>query len=202
MNYFTMFLLSIPGLFIATTVHEYTRAAISNALGDELPKNRGRLTLNPIKHFEPVGFLLLFYSGGFGWGKPVDTSSLRYKNRKKDTLMVAILPSVVNILVGMIALFIYTKVDLWNGIVGAIFNYTCYYSVGLAVYNLAPVSPMDCAKVLAVVLPSNKYYQFLQYEKMIQMMFLLLLFLGTFSGIFGTITNFVINLLGKILFIL
>lgn len=87
MNYFWIFLVSIPGIIVATTVHEFTRAAVSTALGDTLLWNRGRSTLNPVKHFEPIGFLLLFYSGGFGWGKPVDTSALYYKNRKRDTLL-------------------------------------------------------------------------------------------------------------------
>ena len=69
-NYLLAFLWSIPGLLVATTMHEFVRALASSAMGDNLPKSQGRLTLNPLKHFEPIGFLLLFYTGGFGWGKP------------------------------------------------------------------------------------------------------------------------------------
>ena len=82
-NYFMMLLVSIPAIFIATTAHEFTRAAVSSALGDNYPKSQGRLTLNPFKHFEPIGFLLLLYSGGFGWGRPVDTSALYYKQKTR-----------------------------------------------------------------------------------------------------------------------
>ncbi|WP_352400515.1 site-2 protease family protein [Anaerotignum sp.] len=202
MNYFLIFLASIPGIIVATTMHEFTRAAVSSALGDTLPKSKGRLTLNPVKHFEPIGFLLLFYSGGFGWGKPVETSGLYYKNRKRDTLLVAILPSLVNLFLGMIFLALYTNVSVGNTYVSMILNYLCYYNVGLAVYNILPVSPMDCVKVLSVSLPANKYFQYLQYEKMVQMFFLFLLFFGFFSGIFGGITNFLINFLGNIFFII
>ena len=63
-NYLLAFLWSIPGLLVATTMHEFVRALASSAMGDNLPKSQGRLTLNPLKHFEPIGFLLLFYTSG------------------------------------------------------------------------------------------------------------------------------------------
>ena len=63
-----IFLLGIPAIMVATTIHEFTRAAVSTALGDSLPKERGRLTLNPLRHFEPIG-LILMLACGFGWGK-------------------------------------------------------------------------------------------------------------------------------------
>ena len=198
-NYLMAFVLSIPGLIVATTLHEFVRALASTALGDDLPKKQGRLTLNPLKHFEPIGFLLLFYSGGFGWGKPVETSGLYYKNRKRDSLIVAILPSVVNLILGMIFL----SLTRWtNGIPTDILVYLCYYNVGIAVYNVLPVSPMDCVKVLSVVLPANKYFTYLQYEKMIQMIFLFLLFLGFFGGIFQSVVYGIMNVLGHAMFIL
>lgn len=198
-NYLMVFVLSIPGLVVATTFHEFVRALASTALGDDLPKKQGRLTLNPLKHFEPIGFLLLFYSGGFGWGKPVETSGLYYKNRKRDSLVVAILPSVVNLILGMVFL----SVTRWaDGVLMQILVYLCYYNVGIAVYNILPVSPMDCVKVLSVVLPANKYFTYLQYEKMIQMIFLFLLFLGFFGGVFQGIIYGIMNFLGHALFIL
>jgi M50 family peptidase len=133
----------------------------------------------------------------------VETSGLYYKNRKRDTLLVAILPSVVNLLLGMVFLGVYVNFGgNVNAHVANILNYLCFYNVGIAVYNLVPVSPMDCVKVLSVVLPANKYYSYLQYEKMIQMIFLFLLFLGFFGNIFGTITYGVIQFLGHLFFIL
>lgn len=201
MNYFTMFLMSLPGILVATTVHEFTRAFVSTSFGDTIPKSQGRLSLNPLKHIEPIGFLLLFYTGGFGWGKPVETSALYYKDRKKNTLMVAITPSLVNLLLGVVFLALYSNLQTGNVYVSYALNYLCYYNVGLAVYNLLPVAPMDCVKVLSVALPANKYFRYMQYEKMIQMFFLFLLFFGFFGNIFGGITTMVINLLGKIFFI-
>lgn len=165
-------LLGIPGILVATTVHEFVRALTSTILGDNYPKSQGKVTLNPVKHFEPIGFLMMFYSGGFGWGKPVETSALYYKNRKRDTLLVAILPTVVNLVLGIIFLFAYQRVAASGGsfIATTLLNYMCYYNVGLAVYNILPVAPMDCVKVLAVVMPANQYFKYMQNEKLIQML--------------------------------
>ena len=114
---FLVILLGIPGILVATTVHEFVRALTSTVLGDTYPKSQGQVTLNPVKHFEPIGFLMMLYSGGFGWGKPVETSALYYKNRKRDTLLVAILPTVVNLILGLVFLFaciMYCLLRLWT----------------------------------------------------------------------------------------
>ena len=199
-NTLILLALSIPGILVATTVHEFTRALLSTAFGDNYPKSKGRVTLNPVKHFEPIGFLLMFYSGGFGWGKPVETSALYYKERKKQTLLVAILPSVVNLLLGVLFLFVYKMMERSGGnfFVVALLNYISYYNVAIAVYNLLPVAPMDCVKVLAVVLPANQYYKYMQYEKMIQMIFLFLLFFGLVTGIMDAIIYGILAVFGAV----
>ncbi|MBQ7103810.1 MAG: site-2 protease family protein, partial [Anaerotignum sp.] len=75
-NTLLLMAIGIPGIIVATTIHEFTRALLSTIFGDNYPRSQKRLTLNPARHFEPIGFLLMFYSGGFGWGKPVETSAL------------------------------------------------------------------------------------------------------------------------------
>lgn len=198
-NTLLVLLLGIPGILVATTVHEFTRALLSTAFGDNYPKSQGRVTLNPIKHFEPIGFLMLFYSGGFGWGKPVETSALYYKNRKRDTLLVAILPSVVNLLLGLVFLFLYQMVQRGGSYyLTVLLHYIAYYNVGLAVYNILPVAPMDCVKVLSVLLPANQYFKYMQNEKLIQMIFLFLLFFGLITGFMDRIIYGVMALFGGI----
>jgi hypothetical protein len=76
----------IIGSFFAITLHEYVKAWVSNKLGDPLPKARGRLTLNPLNHFEPLGFICMVLTG-YGWGKPVSTAAIYYKDRKKGTML-------------------------------------------------------------------------------------------------------------------
>ena len=192
--------LGIPGILVATTVHEFVRAAASAALGDNYPKSQGRLTLNPVKHFEPIGFLMMLYSGGFGWGKPVETSALYYKSRKRDTLLVAILPSVVNLVLGIVFLGIYIALQSRGGsfYLTTLFHYLAYYNVGLAVYNVLPVAPMDCVKVLAVLMPANQYFKYMQNEKLIQMLFLFLLFFGLITGFMDSIIYGILSLFGGI----
>ena len=200
-NTLLLMAIGIPGILVATTIHEFTRALLSTIFGDNYPKSQKRLTLNPARHFEPIGFLLMFYSGGFGWGKPVETSALYYKNRRTQTLLVAILPSVVNLVMGIVFMGIYVmfRKNGGNPYLIALLNYLAYYNAGLAMYNLLPVAPMDCVKVLAVVLPANQYFKFMQNEKMIQMIFLFMLFFGLITGWMDTLIYGVLNLFGNIL---
>ena len=200
-NTLLLMVIGIPGILVAITIHEFTRALVSTLLGDNYPKSQKRLTLNPFRHFEPIGFLLLFYSGGFGWGKPVETSALYYKNRKRDTLLTAILPSVVNLVMGVVFMGVYVKVRNSGGnfYLVSLLNYLAYYNVGLAVYNVLPVAPMDCVKVLAVLMPANQYFRYMQNEKLIQMIFLFLLFFGLITTFMDPVIYGVLNLLGNLL---
>lgn len=203
-NYFFMLLLGVPGILIATTAHEFTRAAVSSALGDNYPKSQGRLTLNPAKHFEPIGFLLLLYSGGFGWGKPVETSALYYKDRKRGTLLTAMLPSVVNLALGVIALWLYLGLFSQSGAYSAaalLLNGIYRFNIGLAVYNILPVAPMDCVKVLSSLMPANTYFRFMQNEKLIQMAFLALLFFGLVTGLMDVLISGVTRFFGGLFFL-
>lgn len=198
MQQLILFLLGIPAIMIATTIHEFTRAAVSTGFGDKLPKEQGRLTLNPLKHFEPIGMLIML-ACGFGWGQPVNTSSLYYKDRKKGVLITAVAPTIAN----LVFIFVFMlAARLTSGIymLSSFFMKISYYCSCLVVYNIVPVSPMDCVKVLSVVLPANTYFKFIQYEKITQMIFLLLLFMGL-SGLFGGIINALYLTVGGIFFL-
>ncbi|MGE4215120.1 MAG: site-2 protease family protein, partial [Anaerotignaceae bacterium] len=169
MNTIFVLLIQVPCILFATTLHEFVRAAVSTALGDKKPKNEGRLTINPMKHFEPIGFIL-FLATGFGWGQPVQTNGLFYKNRKRDTLITAISPSVANIVAAVLfALFL--KINVTQSAILSIFLVSLIrVNVSLAVYNVVPITPMDGLKVLSAVIPSNSYFSYIQYEKIIQML--------------------------------
>lgn len=194
MNSILNLLLQIPAVIFATTLHEFSRAMVSTLLGDKKPKNDGRLTINPIKHFEPIGFLIMWITG-FGWGKPVETSSMFYKNKKSGVLITAIMPSVINLVFAVIFAVVFAFVGAKNMIVYILLYNLIMFNVSIAVYNIVPVSPMDGIKVLSVVLPANKYFSYIQYEKIIQMVFLLLLFMYPTNIIFSPIINFIMHLL-------
>lgn len=180
------------GVIFATTFHEFVRAATSTALGDKKPKNEGRLTINPVKHFEPIGFILCFLTG-FGWGKPVETNAMFYKNRKNDTLITAIAPIISNFVAGIVFLTL-IKFSAKGSVVEVLLYYMAFHSIALAVYNIVPVSPMDGVKVLSVLMPANSYFKYIQYEKIIQMGFLFMLFLGYTNIIFSPIISLIMAL--------
>jgi len=91
------YILAIPGILLATTIHEYFKALLSHRLGDPHPKLKGRLRLNPKRHFEPIGFLLMLLTG-YGWGLPVKTTNTYYKDRKIGTLTTYVAPCLINLL--------------------------------------------------------------------------------------------------------
>ncbi|MCI8342069.1 MAG: site-2 protease family protein [Firmicutes bacterium] len=187
MNPLTILALQVPCVLFATTLHEFVRAAVSTYLGDNRPKDDGRLTINPFKHFEPIGFMLAVITG-FGWGLPVQTSSLYYKDRKKGTLLCAVIPTVANLaaaaMFGILAKFMTGNFYIFMLNIVRI-------NVSIAVYNILPVTPMDGLKVMAVVAPANTYFRYIQYEKIIQMIFLLLLFMGYTNIIFMPVINII-----------
>ena len=100
----------------------------------------------------------------------------------------------MNVVLAILFLIVRRFLPTSNMYVDMILMYCSYYNIAIAVYNFVPVSPMDCVKVLSVVLPANRYYQYLQYEKVIQMVFLLLLFFGI-NGFFSAIIQIVMQFL-------
>ena len=193
-----MIALQIPAVIFVTSLHEFSRAAVSTMLGDQKPKKEGRLTINPAKHFEPIGFILM-WATGFGWGKPVETSPMFYKNRKRDTIITAVMPSVINLVFAAVASVLYGVVSSGTGIgaviIAVFLSAVKRYSVSIAVYNILPVAPMDCVKVLSCILPANTYFSYMQYEKIIQMIFLLVLFMGYISDFMNPIINAVMAII-------
>ena len=166
MNQLIVFLLGIPAIMIATTIHEFTRAAVSSSLGDKLPREQGRLTINPLKHFEPIGMILML-ACGFGWGLPVNTSALYYKDRKKGVLITAVAPTIANLIFAFVFAF------------AGWFTSNIYF--------------------LSILFVKTAYYKLIQYEKVIQMGFLFLLFLGL-GNFFGRIIDMLYMAITSIFF--
>ena len=161
-------LLTIPSIVIAITLHEFAHAFVADKLGDDLPRKQGRLTLNPLKHLDPIGCLMLLFAG-FGWGKPVNTNPYNYKrtiSMKKGSALVALAGPVMNFILALIFALIYallsrSNAQFWinpNGIGVTIKSLIrlCYtINVGLGAFNLIPLPPLDGSKILFAVLPEN-----------------------------------------------
>ena len=98
-------LISIPGIIIGLSFHEFAHGAVSYALGDPTPKLQGRLTINPMAHMDPFGFLALMFAG-FGWGVPVQIDPRYYKHRRRDEMLVALAGVTMNLLLAVLFSFI------------------------------------------------------------------------------------------------
>jgi Zn-dependent protease len=155
-------ILSIPGILIAFTFHEYAHAIVADRLGDKTPKFQGRLTLNPIAHIDPIGFLLILILG-FGWAKPVQTNPSAYKNYYKDDLKVSIAGSLANLIIGFVFAFIsiiFSKIaPAFNvsSIILQIFVITAQLNCMLCILNLIPIPGFDGFHILRDLFPKVFY---------------------------------------------
>ncbi len=173
----------LAGALIAIDVFEFTKALASTIQGDTLPKNQKRLTLNPIRHFEPIGYMLLVFCG-FGWGKPVETSKRMYKDMRKGELITQITPMAVCLLltfllrvgVGVIVGFFGVNDGINYLITFA--KYLRQYFVLLVLSNVVPIPPMCGSKILCCFLSPNGQVSYARNERLYQTLFVFLMLLG------------------------
>lgn len=200
-----IYLMSIPAIFLTVTVHEYSKAFVSFKLGDNIPKTDGRLTLNPFKHFEPIGFIFMLAQNGIGWGKPVRMSSMYYKDRKKGTVIVNVVPIVANIILSFIALFISYLLGASKlpqntvlEFIGIFLYRLSYISLTLAIFNIIPVAPLCGSRILYVFLQPNTAIKISQNEKIFQILLMLFIFMGFIQMFIFPVVDGVFFLFDKI----
>ena len=187
-------LLTLPAVLIAITFHEFAHAFAADKLGDDTPRRQGRLTLNPFAHLDPVGSLLLIFAG-FGWGKPVEINPRNFNRDKSMTAseaIVAIAGPAVNLILAILFTFIYfaivkiapafclTQVGL---VILTLIN------IGLGVFNLIPLPPLDGSKVLKLFLPVNVRDWFERNSRIFYIIFVVLWLTDIASIIISPVIN-------------
>ncbi|WP_404814505.1 site-2 protease family protein [Clostridium estertheticum] len=165
----------IPAILIAFTFHEYAHAIVADRLGDKTPRFQGRLTLNPIAHIDPIGFILILLTG-FGWAKPVETNPSSYKNYYRDDLKISFAGPFANLIIGFVfAIFtvLFWKLSPVQGtvftIIIEILKMTVSINCMLFFLNLVPVPGFDGYHIVRDLFPKFFYnmsdtftrYQFL-----------------------------------------
>ena len=170
-------------ILIALTVHELSHGLAAYALGDNTAKDMGRLTLNPIKHIDPVGLFMMFVFR-FGWAKPVPVNLYNFKNPKMGMALTAFAGPLSNFLLATLILIF--QVPLFQALeAGSVFAEivfsTALISVFLGVFNLVPIPPLDGSKMLISVLPNRYYWNVLQYERYGVFLLLALVFFGVLT---------------------
>ncbi|MBA1337077.1 MAG: membrane metalloprotease [Firmicutes bacterium] len=191
---------TLPAIIIVLSVHEYSHAKVADLLGDPTPRNRGRLTLNPLAHIDPLGLLMLVLVR-LGWAKPVPTNPMYYKDRRKGTLYVSLagpLSGVVLALIAAILLAVRFRLALDVPLWVIDFLKSIYlYGLIIAVFNLIPVYPLDGSRILGSLLPPKTAYSLQQNQDKIQIVFLLVVFLG--NRLLWAVLNPVIGILDFII---
>lgn len=173
----------------AIPFHEAAHAFVSNKLGDPTAKRLGRLTLNPIKHLDPMGFLAML-TIGVGWAKPVPINTAYYKNRKVGMAISSAAGPLSNFFLAFI-IMILSKLTIYAGpssiagalpavVVGVIWqilNYLIIININLAIFNLLPIPPLDGSRIFLLFLPNKAYFDVQKYERYIMIGMLALIFL-------------------------
>lgn len=205
-------LLSLPAVLISLSVHESAHGYVANKLGDPTAKNLGRITLNPMKHFDLLGFLSMVIFR-VGWANPVPINARNFKNPRRDmaisaaagplsnlclAFIFAILLKILNVAYGFItftsetAFFVMylLEIMLLSGVV---------LNINLMIFNLIPIPPFDGSRILYVFLPTDLYFKVMRYERYIMIAFILLFATGALSGPLSFLTNLLTNLIFRIL---
>ena len=183
-------LLRIPALLIAISFHEYAHARVSYSLGDPTPKWRGRLSLNPLVHLDPIGLIMLWLFR-FGWAKPVEINPSYYKEPKKGTILVSLAGPMANLILAFIAMII-LKLDILRiGVLDSFIYILFLYNLTLAVFNLIPIPPLDGSKILAGLLPARQADELSKHEAYGTFVLILLVYFGLLGKILNPLIIFI-----------
>ncbi|WP_270648225.1 site-2 protease family protein [Paeniclostridium hominis] len=172
MNMLSQFLVTAVGIAVAISVHEFGHAYVAHLLGDDTAKMSGRMTLDPIKHVDPFGLVMLIVAH-FGWAKPVPVNPNNFKNYKVGNLIVSLAGPLFNVITAIIAVNLISFVNMKALYI--IFDSIFTYSIGFAAFNLLPLPPLDGWGIVSSFIPA-KYYDFVyKYESMSTIIFIFLI---------------------------
>ena len=172
----------IPAL-VCITLHELAHGFTAYAMGDDTAKNASRLTLNPIKHLDPMGLLMMVIFG-FGYAKPVPVNMMKFRNPKRGMAITALAGPLSNVLIAAVFLFLYGffYLPLFRSAAGELvlemLGTTATLSLAMAIFNLLPIPPLDGSKVLFSLIPDRAYLKLMQFERYGFLVLAALLFTG------------------------
>ena len=190
----------LPGILIALTFHEFAHGLAAYAMGDDTAKNAGRLSLDPMKHIDPIGFIMLFIMR-FGWAKPVPINENNFRLERLGLFFVSIAGITMNLILALIfqLILFFTAdivqlsayVDVMRGIV--------WINIMLAAFNLLPIPPLDGSKIIYTFLPRNLRFTFYKYESYGSIILIILLLTGGISLLLNPVISALISFLNSII---
>ena len=205
MSYILDKLIMLPGILLAISIHEFSHGFVAVKLGDDTPRIQGRLSLNPLRHIDPLGFMCLLLVG-FGWAKPVMINSRNFKNPRRDDLLVSLAGPVSNFIMAFIfALFMklvdmYLPVTMTTQVVWAVLSGTVQINLVLMVFNLLPIPPLDGHHILGNIGGAPVWNFYYKYFDQLRFVMLLLIVFNVTSKIIGPIVFFLYSFIIGIFF--
>ena len=189
--------LSLPAIVLYLSIHEAAHGGAAYLLGDRTAHDSGRLTLSPLAHIDPVGFicLLLF---GFGWARPVPVNISNFKNRRTGMAVTALAGPAANFVTAFIAYCLYFVVWIYGNsvfmqVLGEFLAIVASMSVGLGVFNLIPVHPLDGSRVLDAYLPFSWSLKLQRYQPVIILLFIFALWRGWLDIVMMRVSNIILG---------
>lgn len=168
--------ITLLSLIVAITIHEFFHAFIADKLGDPTPRSLGRLTLNPLKHLDPIGTIALIFLG-FGWGKPVPIDPYNFKKPRRDEALVSLAGPASNLILALVVSLLVKFIPL-NYVSLLMLSSLIQLNVILAVFNLLPLPPLDGSKIFLSLLPNETSQQWKEaFDKYGLFLIIILLFL-------------------------
>lgn len=191
-------LMSVIPALICITLHELSHGFIAYKLGDDTAKRMGRLTLNPIKHIDIMG-LIMMIAFKFGWAKPVPVNMFNFENPKRGMAVTALAGPVANVIICCIMLFIYGLVYIPLSEAGTAFAeavletvyVTAYLSLALAIFNIIPIPPLDGSKILFSIMSDESYLKLMRFERYGMIVLLILLATDILGNPLQSVTSFI-----------
>ena len=194
-------------LLLGIICHEVAHGYIAYLLGDPTAKNAGRLTLNPLKHLDPLGTLILILTRIIGWAKPVPINPANFKNIRRDILLVSIAGPLANILLAFLFFILFKSSKYLSLILSEwlitslllpirlIFVAGIIINIILALFNLIPIPPLDDSKIIAFFLPLDLAIKYMRLEKIGFLILIIMAFSGILQNLFDIVLTFVYNII-------
>lgn len=197
-----LFLARLFVVFCTLPVHEYAHAFVADKLGDKTARLSGRLTLNPMAHIDILGAIMILFVG-FGYAKPVPVNPRNFKNPKKGMAITALAGPFSNILMAIVFMFLSNVLSpfgssLFVQAFYVFFSFAASINIGLAVFNLIPIPPLDGSRVLELLIPDKYYYKFAQYERYIVIVIFGLIIFGVLDAPLAFLQNHLYSALNYI----